>query len=373
VNASECTVGIAHRFNNPNQQIKSSIRRGDVCRIHSDSIKKFVCNAKSPPLSLDSWEVSRVQRVTEGSAARRRRDAVQDPSDALRLPPPLLRGEDKNQVRNPVLLMAFVLLMACAPTRATQSSNAVATAKAGVVSLVVNPLGDAVCVASDTSVAVFSRAATRGQLGHTWFEAPARVSSLAWFNNAWWLALPRVGLVQKADGVPQSVAVAGQPMLLSNRLIFTLEGDVFRYDGSRVGRLPKLPSSLVDGQNVTFVISGKEAYSIGNTILRLRQLEDSNYSLLLGHPMSLLPEEVDYRAVRGLAVSQADYTYTLETNTVKVSGLSGQLLKTIILPSAASKIAVGGDTLAVAIGSSVMFFDAQSFTPLITRACEVTR
>jgi hypothetical protein len=264
-----------------------------------------------------------------------------------------------------IWLMAAVFLTACAPARATttQTTN---SAVSSIVSLVVNPNGDAVCVAQNaTSVAHFSRAAIRGQSGHGWFETPVRVSSAAWHNEAWWLALPRVGLVQKADGVPQSVAVAGQPVLLSSRLIFTLEGEVFGFDGSRVGRLPGVPSSVVDGKNATFVFADKAAYSIGATILRLRAFEDNNFSLLL--------EETAYRAVRGVAVRQADYEYRLEKNTVQVSGLSGQLLKTIFLPSAGSKIAVGGDTLAVAIGSSVMFFDARSFTPLMTRACEVTR
>jgi hypothetical protein len=74
------------------------LMQGEPCTMHSNLIKKFVCNAKSPPLSLDSWEVSGVQRVTEGSAARKRRDAVRDPSDALRSPPPLLRREDKNHM-----------------------------------------------------------------------------------------------------------------------------------------------------------------------------------------------------------------------------------------------------------------------------------
>jgi hypothetical protein len=332
VNASECRVGIAHRFNNPNQKIKSSIRRGDAC--HHPDLLRLWQNAKAGrPQATQARQV-------------------------------LLWGQEGSPLQNPVLLMAFVSLMACAPTRATQSSNAVATAKAGVVSLVVNPLGDAVCVATDTSVAVFSRAATRGQIGHTWFEAPARVSSLAWYNNAWWLALPRVGLVQKADGVPQSVAVAGQPTLLSNRLIFTLEGEVFRYDGSRVGRLPKVPANVLDSKDTSFAVVGKEIYSIANTITRVRSLENTN--------VSLVAAETGFEVVNGSAVRQANYTYTLDKNTIKVSS-NNQLIKTISLPATGAKIAVGGDTLAVAIGSSVMFFDAQSFAPLITRACEVTR
>jgi hypothetical protein len=66
---------------------------------------------KSPPLSLDRWEVARVQRVTEGSAARKRRDAVRDPSVALRLPPPLLRREDKNLELGQAVEDSFVIAL----------------------------------------------------------------------------------------------------------------------------------------------------------------------------------------------------------------------------------------------------------------------
>lgn len=270
--------------------------------------------------------------------------------------------------------MVLVLLVSCAPARATTTPTPSPIASS-IVSLAVNPNGDVVCVPSNSSMAAyFPRAAIRGQTGHGWFEAPLRIASAAWQNGAWWLALPRGGLVQKADGVPQGISVAGQPNLLSSRLIFTLEGDVFRFDGTRViGRLPSLPSSVVDGKNVTFAVSGKEVFTITNTVNRLRTLENPGYSVTLGSPLSTLPEEANYLVVRGVAVSQADYTYSLEKNVVRVSTATGQFLKNIALSGTGSSIAVGGDTLAVAIGSSVAFFDARSFVPLLTRACEVTR
>ncbi len=292
-----------------------------------------------------------------------------------------LRGVERSEgefLRHCVFAtFSFLLLASCAPARATtpQAQTQVPSpTNSSIVSLVVNPNGDTVCVPSNSSMAAyFPRAAIRGQTGHSWFEAPLRIAGAAWQNGAWWLALPRGGLVQKADGVPQSVSVAGQPSFLSSRLIFTLEGDVFRFDGTRVGRLPSLPSGVVDGKNVTFAVSGKEVFSITSTVNRLRPLENNGFSVTLGSPLSTLPEEANYLVVRGVAVSQNDYTYTLEKNSVRVSTATGQFLKNIALSGNASRIAVGGDTLAVSIGSSVTFFDARSFVPLITRACEVTR
>lgn len=264
-----------------------------------------------------------------------------------------------------IMPLLLCLLAACAPARvaAQPPNNAVSSV---IVSLVVNPNGDAVCIASNSSsAAFFPRSSLRGQSGHGWFDAPVRISSAAWVGNAWWLALPRAGLAVKADGVPQSVAVAGQPSLLSSKYIFTLEGDIFRFDGSKVGRVPKLPSSLLETTNTTFVLSDKEVYAVANTVTRVRQLESANFSLVA--------DGASFAAVRGITVRQGAVTYSLEKNTVRVAGVDNQLLKTIALGSAGSKIAVGADTLAVALGSSVAFFDANTFAPLLTRACEVTR
>ena len=266
-----------------------------------------------------------------------------------------------------VFLTVFALLMACAPARVTQSSNTVAASNTGIVSLVVNPNGDTICVAQNaTSVALFSRAAIRGQSGHEWLSAPTRVSSAAWLDNTWWFALPRVGLVQTAVGVPKSVAVLGQPTRLSARHILTLERDVFNFSGSRVTRFSSLPQDVLELPSSTYFLVGKEVFVLQNgQTTRVKELDSAQYSLL--------PENNSFVAVKGMAVRNADYTFVLEKSEVRISRHDLNAFRTISLPSTGSKIAIGGDTLAVALGLSVAFYDARTFAPLLTRACEVTR
>jgi hypothetical protein len=257
------------------------------------------------------------------------------------------------------LLSAFCL--SCTPARATSQ----VTAQGSIVSLSVNQNGDAVCVVSNSSMAAyFPRAAIRGQTGHGWFEAPVRIASAAFSGGAWWLALPRAGLVQKANGVPQNIAVVGQPTRLSSQFIFTLEGNVVRYDGSKVGRLPSLPSAVLELTKSTVLLVGNDVYAITDSVQKLRQLDNTN--------VSLLPNNETFEVVSGVAVRQGNLTFRLEKSQIKISS-NNQPLYAIALSAAGSSLAVGGDTLAVAIGSAVAFYDARTFAPLVTRACEVTR
>jgi hypothetical protein len=274
----------------------------------------------------------------------------------------------KDEGRRGFLLALFSLLaslsfLSCAPTRVTaQPMN---TNPSSIISLTVNANGDAVCIPNNSSMAAyFPRAAIRGQTGHGWFEAPVRISSAAFYNGVWWLALPRAGLVQKADGVPQNIAVVGQPTRLSSRFIFTLEGDVLRYDNTKVGRIPTAPSAVLELPKSTVLLVGKELYSITSDIQKLRQLENS--------AVSLLPNNDTFEVVAGVAVRQGNLTFKLDRSVVKISS-NNQPLYNIALSANGSSLAIGGDTLAVAIGSGVAFYDSRTFAPLLTRACEVTR
>ncbi len=266
--------------------------------------------------------------------------------------------------KNVFWLVAFALLVACAPARVAPNPR---LEQAGVVSLAVNSNGDAMCVgANATSVAFFPRAAIRGLTGHDWVEAPTRVSAVAWAADTWWFALPRAGLVQTALGVPKSIAVSGQPLRLSSRHILTLEGDVLNFMGSRVTRFSTVPSSVLELSKQTFFLVGKEVFGLQDgRVTRVKELDAINYSLL--------PENDSFVAVKGLAVRNADYTFMLEKQQVRISRNDLNAFRTITLPAIGSSIAVGGDTLAIAIGSSVAFYDARTFVPLLTRACEVTR
>jgi hypothetical protein len=257
-----------------------------------------------------------------------------------------------------------LLLLSCAPARATTQTTS--PTSSSIISLTVNPNGDTVCIPNNSSMAAhFPRAAIRGQTGHTWFEAPVRISSAAFYNGAWWLALPRAGLVQKAEGVPQNIAVVGQPTRLSSRYIFTLEGDVLRFDGTKVGRIPNAPSAVLELPKSSVLLVGKDIYNITDaTIQKLRQLENAGFSLL--------PNGETFEVVAGVAVRQGNLTFKLERSQVSISS-NNQPLYNIALSGSGSSLAVGGDTLAVAIGGSVAFYDSRTFAPLRTRACEVTR
>ncbi|MFN3265387.1 MAG: hypothetical protein ACK41E_00975 [Deinococcales bacterium] len=229
----------------------------------------------------------------------------------------------------------------------------------------VNANGDTVCIAKNSSVAAhFSRASIRGQTGHDWFNAPVRIASAAYSGDAWWLALPRAGLVQKAEGIPQSIAISGQPTLLSSRYIFTLEGDVLRYDGSKVGRIPQVPSQVLELPKSTIILVGRAIYRIGDTLQKLRELENTN--------VSLLPSSDTFEVVAGIAVRQGNLTFALERNQIAIRS-NNQPLTRISLAANGSALAVGADTLAVSQNGSVAFYDTRSFAPLVTRSCEVTR
>ncbi len=253
-----------------------------------------------------------------------------------------------------------LLLLACAPT----STTPVAPRAAGpVISLTVNSNGDAVCIASDSSsAALFTRTTIRGSGNPEWLQAPARVSNAAWVDGWWWLAVPRAGLAIKAQGVPQNVALSAQPTRLSNRAIFTLEGDVYSYAGTRLGRVPEPLSSVVDGRDATFALVGKEVYAISNNAV-------ARVDLLQSAGFSLVATGTGYVAVKGLAVRNNGLTYTLEGNSVAVSDGGGRNVKTIALSGTGSLITVGGDTLAVAVGVNAVFFDARGFEPLRQVAC----
>jgi hypothetical protein len=252
------------------------------------------------------------------------------------------------------------LCISCAP-----SSNQPTTPRATgpVVSLTVNPLGDAVCIAADSSsAALLTRASIRSSGKVEWLQAPARVSSAAFVDGWWWLAVPRAGLAIKAQGVPQNVAISAQPTRLSSRAVFTLEGDVYSYAGARLGRVPGLPSSVIDTQDATFALVGKEVYAVGNgSVARVDVLESADFSLVAGGS--------GYVAVKGIAVRNNGLTYTLEGSSVSVSDGGGRGVKTISLSGKGSIIVVGGDTLAVAVGSNAAFYDARGLELLRQMPC----
>jgi hypothetical protein len=342
VNASEHKVSIAHELT------KSQICRGDAC--HHPDTQGLWQNAMA-------GQIRAMAGRTQAFAGRTR----------ATLPARCVSWVKIGFAPTKIVswLFAFVLLVACAPARVTPNPGV--ASQSGVVSLAVNPNGDAMCVgANATSVAFFPRAAIRGLTGHDWVAAPTRVSAVAWVEDAWWFALPRAGLVQTALGVPKSIAVSGQPTRLSSRHILTLEGDVLNFTGSRVTRFSALPSSVLELPKQTFFLVGKEVFGLQDgRVARVKELDATNYSLL--------PENDSFAAVKGVAVRNADYTFILEKQQVRISRNDLNAFRTITLPAIGSSIAVGGDTLAVAIGSSVAFYDARTFQPLLTRACEVTR
>ena len=249
-------------------------------------------------------------------------------------------------------LRAVVLLIAfsgCAP-----SSNG--PLASSFSSLSVSPRGEVAWTIRGQAWVARAPEFTAQKLAH-----PANASSIAWRdqNNLSepWVAMPGAGTVAKASGTPAIVSILGRPFLLTARCIFTLEGGVYSYAGSKVQQLERRPDQVRDLTGVfTAVRAGKLQANV-NCL-------DSTTSGSNEPTSNLEPLTASFDGVN----------YSVKNSSAKDSKLEANInsiVKAISLDSLVLEVSAGGNVVAVLSSQTLNVFRTKTLEPLKTIVLEV--
>ena len=249
-------------------------------------------------------------------------------------------------------LRAVVLLIAfsgCAP-----SSNG--PLASSFSSLSVSPRGEVAWTIRGQAWVARAPEFTAQKLAH-----PANASSIAWRDQNGlsepWVAMPGAGVVAKASGTPASISIVGRPFLLTARCIFTLEGGVYSFSGSKVQQLERRPEQVRD---LTGVFTGVRAGKLQANVNCLdASISNSN------EPTSNLEP---------LTASFDGLNYTVKNSSAKDSKLevnSNGLVKAVDLENPALEVSAGGNLVAVLSREKLNVFRAKTLEPLKTIMLEV--
>jgi hypothetical protein len=257
------------------------------------------------------------------------------------------------------LFCVALVLEACVPASSSGSSTPPvsnqASSGANITALGVNPNGVLVCIAS-------GRAFTLEATKFTALPAPTSASSAAWRGGDWWLALPKSGLAYKATGVPTSVSFVAQPTVLSSRFVFTNDGDVFDYSATRIGRVGKLPSSILENGDRTFVISGNVVFEIGKAVERRQTLET-------GSAYSLVPDGENAALLPGVAARAGGYTYRVDGAALIVSNTADRETARVTLSAKPSQLVASSGFVALSTGATLRVLRAGDLSPILESSC----
>jgi hypothetical protein len=244
---------------------------------------------------------------------------------------------------------------ACAPSSSSRPSVTPSAGNApSITALVVNPSGAVACIAGGR-VAVLE--------GNRWtaLPTPASASSAAWRGGAWWLALPQTGLVLKATGTPESISFVERPALVTGRYVFTLEGDVYDYAKTKIGRVAKLPSTVLENGDATFALVGNVVYSLTQTLERRASLPNENYSLL--------PSSDGVEPVAGLAARADGFTYRIAGTVLIAVNTAAKETARVDLRVTASHIVASSGFVTVSFGANLSVFRAGSLESVYSAPC----
>jgi hypothetical protein len=254
--------------------------------------------------------------------------------------------------------MIAATLTACVPNpssnRPPSSPPPNTTNPSNITALSVNPNGALACIAG-------GRVSVLENGRWTALPAPASVSSVVWRGDAWWLAMPQTGLVLKATGVPETISFTQRPAFLSSRFVFTLEGDVYDYAKVRIGRIDKLPKSVLETGDTTFALVDNTVYAIGKTIERRQTLSSGTYSLV--------PANDGIEALPGIAARADGYTYKLEGDALVALNTAARETARVTVNAQPSSMAAGRGFVAVTLGSRLRVLRAGDLFPVFDGAC----
>jgi hypothetical protein len=254
------------------------------------------------------------------------------------------------QGRSPLrIIVALVFFSSCAPS----SNGPLASSFA---SLAVSPRGEVAWTIRGQAWVARAPEFTAQKLAH-----PANASSIAWRDQNGlsepWVAMPGAGVVAKASGTPANVSIVGRPFLLTARCIFTLEGGVYSYAGSKVQQLERRPEQVRDLAGVlTGVRAGKLQANV-NCIDSTTSGSNEPTSNL--EPLTASFDGVNY-SVKNISANDSK----LEAN-------NNSVIKAVSLDMPVLEVSAGGNVLAVLSSKTLNVFRAKTLEPLKTITLEV--
>ena len=263
------------------------------------------------------------------------------------------RGDAGRTWSSPLqIIVALMALSSCAP-----SSNG--PLASSFSSLSINPRGEIAWTVRGQAWVARAPDFTAQKLAH-----PANASSIAWREQNGlsepWVAMPGAGIVAKASGTPANVSIVGRPFLLTARCIFTLEGGVYSYAGSKVQQLERRPEQVRD---LTGVLTGVRA---GKLQANVNCLDSST-------PASNEPTSNPDRAVTSnlepLTASFDGVNYNAKDS--KLEANSNSVIKAVSLDSPALEVSAGGNVVAVLSSKTLNIFRSKTLEPLKTIILEV--
>ena len=250
------------------------------------------------------------------------------------------------QGRSPLRKIAFVLIAfsSCAPT----SNGPLASSFA---SLAVSNRGEVAWTIRGQAWVARAPEFTAQKLAH-----PANASSIAWREQNGlsepWVAMPGAGVVAKASGTPANISIVGRPFLLTARCIFTLEGGVYSYAGSKVQQLERRPEQVRD---LTGVLTGVRAGKLQANVNCIDSTtSSSNEPTSNLEPLTASFDGVNY-SVKNISAKDSK----LEAN-------SNSLIKAVSLDSSVLEVGAGGNLVAVLSSKTLNVFRSKTLEPLKT-------
>lgn len=201
------------------------------------------------------------------------------------------------------------------------------------------------------------------------------VSSVTWRDGAPWLALSGAGLVQRGLGVPEAISVAGRPVRLSSRYIFTNASTVLGYGGVQIAQLPGVVRDVLETNDVTYVLVEAQDQSL---VYRLDEngatLIDRIYPGIPFEPtrFNMLQTDLSYEFVPRPAARVGGITYRSQGVTLEAVSRNA-VVASASLEAQPLVITANADTVAVLSRSALEVFRApQSGRAVLERLAKVS-
>jgi hypothetical protein len=254
------------------------------------------------------------------------------------------------QGRSPLrIIVALIGFSSCAP-----SSNG--PLASSFVSLAVSSRGEVAWTIRGQAWVARAPDFTAQKLAH-----PANASSVAWREQNGlsepWVAMPGAGVVAKASGTPANVSIVGRPFLLTARCIFTLEGGVYSYAGSKVQQLERRPEQVRDLAGVLTAVRAGKLQANVNCIDSTTSGSNEPTSNL--EPLTASFDGVNYSVKNSSA------------NDSKLEANSNSVIKAVSLDSPMLEVSAGGNVVAVLSSKTLNVFRSKTLEPLKTITLEV--